>query len=543
MLFADTRPMSTGSSLILGLGLFFLGVRMVTNYLQRLAGPTFRRVVARSTSSPWRGGATGLLFGMLMQSATAVTFILVTMQGLGLVGFSAALPVIVWSNVGLTVLAFVVTLDIHPLVAWAVGLSGIALSMIRRGPWHAAAGVAMGLGLILMGLQEMSGGAAPLKDAVWFHELLRLTWYSPMVAFAVGALAAALLQSNTGAALLVITLAGVGAFDLDHGMMLIFGANVGSIGLRIVLAWRLRGPSRRLVRFEDFFVLGGAGLMVALFYLEAAGLPLLRGVVQAVSEGIRGQLAWLFLLSNLLPAVLIMPLLGPVQALLEWLWPDDPPSGDKGDPLYLNRAALDDVTTALDGLEHETTHLWHLLARGFADGSLRWPRTPGAAPPETPVDLLLRRMEDFADRLAAREQREPAEIERLHRIRRQMNLARYLREASGELLECLDLLPPALEAGVVLREEANRLLDRIAAGQIGESLRRTTASGGELASRAKPLVRTALATAGPDDGRSLLAASEAFEIFVWIVHRLAKLPVMEGDGICPLPAGAARNDA
>ena len=53
-----------------------------------------------------------------MQSATGVTFVLVNMVTSGLIEAEAALAVITWTNVGLTALAFVVTLDIHPLVAW-----------------------------------------------------------------------------------------------------------------------------------------------------------------------------------------------------------------------------------------------------------------------------------------------------------------------------------------------------------------------------------------------------------------------------------------
>jgi hypothetical protein len=63
--------------LILGLGLFFLGMHLVGENLRRMSGPSFRSLTARSTNLRGEAGVLGLVFGGLMQSATAVTFILV----------------------------------------------------------------------------------------------------------------------------------------------------------------------------------------------------------------------------------------------------------------------------------------------------------------------------------------------------------------------------------------------------------------------------------------------------------------------------------
>src|SRR5262245_3713323 len=172
--------------LILGLGLFFLGMRLVGENLRRVSGPSFRALMARSTGAPIQAGALGLAFGALMQSATAVTFILVSMVSSGLIAPGAAFPVITWTNVGLTALAFIVTLNIHPLVAYLVGISAVLASLVRRPTYQALASVLLGIGLIFYGLETMGGSADPLVKTKWFHELLRHTTASPAVAFLVG---------------------------------------------------------------------------------------------------------------------------------------------------------------------------------------------------------------------------------------------------------------------------------------------------------------------------------------------------------------------
>ena len=87
-----TAPLST---LVLGLGLFFLGIQLIGMSLRQLAGASFRTLVQRTTHSPLQASLVGLVFGGLMQSATAVTFILVGLASSGLITTRAALPIIV----------------------------------------------------------------------------------------------------------------------------------------------------------------------------------------------------------------------------------------------------------------------------------------------------------------------------------------------------------------------------------------------------------------------------------------------------------------
>jgi phosphate:Na+ symporter len=212
--------MTSANSLILGLGLFFLGLRLIGENLRRLYGSSFRNVIKRTTHSPLFGAGLGTLAGAVMQSATAVTFILVSLTDSGLIKARAAAPIIVWCNVGLTALAFVTTLNIHPIVAYIVGGAGIALGTLRIPFWQTLAGSLLGMGLILFGLEEMGAGAAPLKDDAWFQSAMSFALGYSSLTFLAGVLVAMLLQSNTGAAMLIITFAANGVLDLKPAMLM-----------------------------------------------------------------------------------------------------------------------------------------------------------------------------------------------------------------------------------------------------------------------------------------------------------------------------------
>ncbi len=500
--------MSPLNTLIFGLGLFFLGLRLIGESLRRLSGPAFRSVIKRTTHSPLLGAGLGVAAGALMQSATAVTFILVSMASGALIKPRAAAPIIIWSNVGLTSLAFIATLNIHPLVAFVIGGAGIALGTIRIPSWQAVAGALLGMGLILFGLEQMGAGAAPLKDAQWFREGIALAVSSPPLAFLAGIAAAAILQSNTGAVMLVITFAANGIIGFDAAVLMIYGTNLGAIGLRIVLSQGLARMPLRMVRFEDLFCIVSAILMLGLHALEAAGAPLVIAFADALPGGITIRLAAVFLLSNLLPALIMTPGIGPSFRLLERFWPDRAGGDDPGQPVFLQPQALNDPSSALDLLSKE-------LARLLA--AVRIAPTGGEDAPPPDFCRLSAAIESFAAKLAARGGLSQPLANRLHLLRAELSIIRHIEEGVRYFSHAMDrsaaphALGDELTALLGLAATAASDLDGRA---IRELEARTKLKGPEM---------TKLQAASANSTLDATALFEDFTIAAWTIHRLAKL--------------------
>lgn len=170
-----------------------------------------------------------------------------------------------------------------------------------------------------------------ILNGILLELLTVISWYRN-----VGVAVAAVLQSNTASTMLVITLANASAFSLDSALMLIYGTNLGAIALRLILAAELRGTSLQLVRFEDLFCLVSGALMVILYYAESwLGVPLIRAAITRLSSDLKTQLALAFLLSNVLPAIVIFALQGKCQFLLARLWPATV-EDDEAKPKFIN---------------------------------------------------------------------------------------------------------------------------------------------------------------------------------------------------------------
>jgi phosphate:Na+ symporter len=413
------------NALIFGLGLFFIGLHLVGDNLKALSGGRFRDGIARTTLRPLPRMALGLASGALMQSATAVTFICVSLVSAELLTANAASLVIVWSNVGLTVLAFVATLNIHPVVAFLIGGAGIVMGVVRIRSWQTVASVLIGIGLILFGLEQMSAGAAPLKNEPWFRDAIDLAVSSAPLAFLSGILIASILQSNTGATMMLITLANAGALDIKDAALMIYGTNLGAIALRAVLATGMKGQSLRLVRMEDFFCLFSGGTLFGLYFLEQSGIPLILALSGEISTDIDTRLALLFLFSNLIPALAISPFIPLVTQMLGKIWPGEPPDVP-GAPKFLQKQALNDPATALALIRKELARLL-----GRVTGEPGAPRDASEdSGPSANFETLSNAIERFASQLASRATMNEADALKLHSLRSALSGIRHLEEAA-----------------------------------------------------------------------------------------------------------------
>lgn len=538
--------MNTLAGFALGLGIFFVGMQLVAEHLRQLSGPSFRALVSRFTSSPWAGSALGLTAGAMMQSATGVTFILVNMVASGLIIAESALPVIIWTNVGLTFLAFIVTLDIHPLVAWGVGISGVAASLVRHRTRRQVASVLVGIGLLLFGLQTMGASAGPLQQSPWLTALVeRMAAVLPL-AFLVGFALAAVLQSNSGAALLVMTLAHGNVLGLEPAALLIYGTNLGAIPLRFLLSSGMRGTAVQLIRFEDFFCLLSGALMVALFYIEhLTGVPLVLAAAKRLSDSTSLQLACVFLLSNLLPALLMSPWRKQFLAVVERLWPAGP-EATAAEPKFLTLHSLEDPTTAVDLIPRELARLLAILQASAREN--REDDVAAILQEQRDADfaLLLQRIEQYMMQLSLSPLRRAA-AERLNLSREATSIIGYLGESFAQLrnsladlqrfpatsdvraqvlaaldalfgaaVEAIDTRQPAAIAR--LREQSRRHSELV------ENTRQSCAAGSAADELGPPAVA---------QRTIVLKVMGDFELVTWIVHRLSKLLEQLAAGAMP----------
>ena len=119
-----------------GLGLFLLGMIIMTEGLRSLAGNTIRNALMRFTKSPYSGATTGAISTALLQSSSATTVMAVGFVGAGFMTFPESLGIIFGSNIGSTITGWMVALFGFKLNLGTIILPVIFLCVIMKIFFH-----------------------------------------------------------------------------------------------------------------------------------------------------------------------------------------------------------------------------------------------------------------------------------------------------------------------------------------------------------------------------------------------------------------------
>src|SRR5215831_5550937 len=279
--------MTTAISVLGGVGLFLLGMIVMTDGLKALAGSALRTALSKAAATPLRGSVWGALVTLLVQSSSATTMTTIGLVSAGLLTFPQGLGLVFGANVGTTGTGWLVA-----LIGVRVSLTAAALPMIFVGALikllasgrTSGAGAALaGFGLVLFGLTTLQQGMGGLADRLHPADLPAVLagpdagWWSGMlgalVLVVVGLVMTAVMQSSTAAIAVTLSAYFAGAIGLDQGCALIIGQNIGTATSSAMAAIGASSTAKRLALAYILFKLIAALIALLLFPLT---IPLLK---------------------------------------------------------------------------------------------------------------------------------------------------------------------------------------------------------------------------------------------------------------------------
>lgn len=340
--------------LIGSVAMLIWGIRMVRTGVTRALGPQLRKLVASALQNRIRAFASGVVSAVLLQSSTAVAMIVGSFAGRGLIGLGAALAVMLGADVGTTIAAQLLAFKITAI--WPVLLAaGVIIFLSRDSDRTKGVGrVFIGLGLMLLSLQELSLAAGQLRDSALVRTVLATLGAETVLALIATALLTYLAHSSLAIVLFIMSLAGSGAVAMPVALVLLLGANIGGA----VAPWTALagGPvaGRRMVIGN--LALRGIGALVALPFatLVADGLG-------AYIQDPARLVASAHMLFNLVVALFGLMVLVPVTRLLEKHVADDVATAEVV-PRHLDPTVLDTPSEAMACAMRETLGLGERVA-------------------------------------------------------------------------------------------------------------------------------------------------------------------------------------
>ena len=348
-----------------GLGLFAVGMRLLTESLKMLATRRLRRTVSAWTES--RGAALlwGALAGSITQSMPALTFLVVGILRSGMIDVGRALAIILGGCVGVSTLVFIVTLDARAVALCTLGLAGVVLASERTARYRPFAASLFGAAMIVFGLILLKDAAAPLASEPWFAELIQRTGHSLVLAFLAAVLLTALVQCASAVAVLGIGMASAGVISVDQAIMMLHGCGIGSGIVLYVLSVNLTGRSRQIAMYTLLYNVWICALLLPLFHVELhLDIPLLKAFVLSLDAELDRQLAVLFVLMAFVPLPVLLVAVRPSIAVLERLWP--PSTLDNlARPRFIHDRSAADAGTSLPLVGFEQRRWLRNVSRYF----------------------------------------------------------------------------------------------------------------------------------------------------------------------------------
>ena len=307
-----------------GIGVFLLGMVLLTEGLRAMAGRSLRRGLARFTGSRISAVVSGAVATTLVQSSTATTMTTIGLVAAGLLPIVNAVGVILGANLGTTTMAWIVAyfglkLDISSIAMVAVA-AGALMRLLGRGRLAAAALPLAGFGLLFVGIGFMQTAMAGLSDGVDLSRFSTDSFGGLLLLVAVGAVMTIVMQASGAAVAATLTALAAGAIGLEQAAAMVIGQNIGTTPKALLAALGATAPARRTAMAHVVFNVGTGAVALAI-------LPMFIWVATVTAGSGPGHdptitLAVFHTFFNVFGIVLVLPWLGTFTRLVSKLVPE-----------------------------------------------------------------------------------------------------------------------------------------------------------------------------------------------------------------------------
>ncbi|QDG76622.1 Na/Pi cotransporter family protein [Labrenzia sp. PHM005] len=215
-----------------GLGLFLLGMHLMTSGLRQLAGNRLRQFLQKSTQTPLAGAVSGALATAALQSSSATTVATVGFVSAGLMTFPQALGVIFGANLGTTITGWMVALLGFKLkiglLAQPLIFAGILAQLFGKGHWKPFGLAIAGFGLLFVGIDTLTQGFSILEGKVTPDDFPGDTLFGRFQLVLIGIVITLITQSSSAGVATALAALTVGAISFPQAAALVIGMDVGT---------------------------------------------------------------------------------------------------------------------------------------------------------------------------------------------------------------------------------------------------------------------------------------------------------------------------
>ncbi len=261
-----------------GLAFFLYGMSVMSSGLEKAAGGRLEQMLKKMTANPFKSLLLGAGITIAIQSSSAMTVMLVGLVNSGIMELSQTVGVIMGSNIGTTLTAWILSLaGIESDAVWLrmlkpesfspiVAFIGIILIMVSRDDRRRSAGsIMVGFAVLMYGMELMSDSVSPLADMPQFSAILT-AFTNPILGVVVGAVFTGVIQSSAASVAILQALSLTGGITYGMALPIIMGQNIGTCVTALLSSIGVNRNARRVAVVHISFNLIGTVVFLVLFF-------------------------------------------------------------------------------------------------------------------------------------------------------------------------------------------------------------------------------------------------------------------------------------
>jgi len=262
-----------------GLGLFLFAIKYMGDGLQKAAGDRLRDLLDRFTTNPFMGVLVGIFVTVLIQSSSGTTVITVGLVSAGFMTLRQAIGVIMGANIGTTVTAFIIGINIGEYAYPIMALGAVLLFFFKKSKIQNIGQVLFGFSGLFIGLELMSSGMKPLRDWPAFIDLTLNMSDSPILGVIVGAIFTLIVQSSSATVGILQGLYAENLITLHGALPVLFGDNIGTTITAILAALGASVAARRAAATHVLFNVFGSIIFLLVLGLFTNYIEWISGIL------------------------------------------------------------------------------------------------------------------------------------------------------------------------------------------------------------------------------------------------------------------------
>ncbi len=316
------------------IALLLWSVRMVRTGFERAKGNELRAAIKRSANGRIKAAMMGLGVALLLQSSTAVAVLAAGFAATEILSVGQGIALLLGADLGSAIVAQILSFNVQGLIPVFLIIGGLLFFKGRTGYTRQLGRIVLGIGMILISLQQLGQATTPLKDSVFLVDVMHYLNTDLLTSFLIGALITWLLHSSVASVLLMATLVTQSVVPFGAAIGYVLGANIGSGLIAMTLTREQPAEGRRIPLANLIFRLLMASLVLLYLTFQAFPQP-------AVASDAAVWVIYSHMIFNAALLIVCLPLAGIMEKITKWMIPDTALIND-------NSATFREPNTALD---------------------------------------------------------------------------------------------------------------------------------------------------------------------------------------------------